>query len=76
MQLFLYLHVIYVHTVEDSTLMSIFDQFRFSFVFLGLSNIGPIAIGLLKTPSGGISFSLIFGYDATASSIQGFFYTP
>ena len=56
--------------------MSIFDQFRFSFVFLGLSNIGPVAIGLLKTPSGGISFSLIFGYDATASSIQGFFYTP
>jgi len=53
--------------------MSIFDQFRFSFVFLGLSNIGPIAI--LKTPSGGISFSLIFGYDATASSVQGFFYT-
>ena len=74
MQLFLYLHVIYVHTVEDSTLMSIFDQFRFSFVFLGLSNIGPIAI--LKTPSGSISFSLIFGYDATASSIQGFFCTP
>jgi len=37
-QLFLYL---YVHSVEDSTLMSIFDQFRFSFVFLGLPKIGP-----------------------------------
>ena len=23
---------VYVHSVEDSTLMSIFDQFRFSFV--------------------------------------------
>jgi len=31
----------YVHTVEDSTLMPIFDQFRFSFVFLGLPKIGP-----------------------------------
>ena len=30
----------YVHTVDDSTLMSIFDQFRFSFVFLGLPKIG------------------------------------
>ena len=32
MQLFLYL---YVHSVDDSTLMSTFDQFRFSFVVLG-----------------------------------------
>jgi len=38
MQLFWYL---YFHTVEDSTLISIFDQFRFSFVFLGLTKIGP-----------------------------------
>jgi len=30
-----------VHFVEDSTLMSIFDQFRFSFVFLELPKIGP-----------------------------------
>jgi len=30
----------YVHSVEDSTLMSIFDQFCFSFVFLGLPKIG------------------------------------
>ena len=35
--------------------MSIFDQFRFSFVFLGLPEMGPIAI--LKTPSGSISFN-------------------
>jgi len=38
MQLFWYL---YVHSVEDSTLMPIFDQFCFSFVFLGLPKIGP-----------------------------------
>ena len=38
MQLFWYL---YVHSVEDSTLMSIFDQFCFSFVSLGLPKIGP-----------------------------------
>ena len=38
MQLFLYL---YVHSVEDSTLMPIFDQFSLSFVFLGLPKIGP-----------------------------------
>jgi len=45
-------------------LMSIFDQFRVSFVFLGLRKSALIAI--LKTPSG--SISLILGYDATASS--------
>jgi len=38
MQLFLYL---YVHSVEDSTLTPIFDQFSLSFVFLGLPKIGP-----------------------------------
>jgi len=38
MQLFWYL---YVHSVEDSTLMPIFDHFCFSFVFLGLPKIGP-----------------------------------
>ena len=38
MQLFWYL---YVHSIEDNTLTSIFDQFRFSIVFLGLPNIGP-----------------------------------
>ena len=38
MQLFWYL---YVHSVEDSTLMPIFDQFCFSFVFLVLPKIGP-----------------------------------
>ena len=38
MQLFQYL---YVHSVEDSTLMPIFDQFCFFFVFLGLPKIGP-----------------------------------
>ena len=32
---------IYVHSVEDSTLMPIFDQFSLSFVFLGLPKIGP-----------------------------------
>jgi len=36
--LFLYL---YVHSVEDSTLMPIFDQFSLSFVLLGLPKIGP-----------------------------------
>ena len=38
MQVFWYL---YVHSVEDSTLMPIFDQFSLSFVFLGLPKIGP-----------------------------------
>jgi len=37
MQLFRYL---YVHSVEDNTLTSISDQFRFSIVFLGLPKIG------------------------------------
>ena len=37
-QLFLYLCV---HSVEDSTLMPIFDQFCFPFLFLGLPKIGP-----------------------------------
>ena len=37
MQLFWYL---YIHSVEDSTLVSIFYQFRFSFFFLGLPKIG------------------------------------
>ena len=32
---------LYVHSVEDSTLMPIFDQFSLSFVFLGLPKIGP-----------------------------------
>ena len=32
---------IYVHSVEDSTLMPIFDQFSLSFVFLGVPKIGP-----------------------------------
>ena len=37
MQLFWYLYVhSYVHSAKDSTPMSIFDQFRFSFVFGGL----------------------------------------
>ena len=35
---FLYL---YVHSVEDSTLMPIFDQFRFSFVFSGVAKNRP-----------------------------------
>ena len=40
---------------EDSTLISIFDQFRFSFVFFwGCQKSALIAI--LKTPSGSISF--------------------
>jgi len=34
--------------------MSIFDQFRFSFVFLGLPKIGPNR--MLKTPAGSISY--------------------
>ena len=38
MQLFSYL---YVHSVEDNTLTSIFDQFHFSIVFLALPKIGP-----------------------------------
>jgi len=33
--------IYYVYSVEDSTLMSILDQFRFSFVFLELPKIGP-----------------------------------
>ena len=31
----------FVHSVEDSTLMSIFDQFCFSFVFPGLPKMDP-----------------------------------
>jgi len=45
---------IYVHSVEDSTLMSILDQFHFSFVFLALPKIGPNRY-TYKTPSGSIS---------------------
>jgi len=45
-------HPVYVHSVEDSTLMSTLDQLRFSFVLLRLPN-RPI----LKTPSGSISFN-------------------
>ena len=52
-----------VHSVEDSTL-SIFDQFRFSVVFMGLPNSALITI--LMTPAG--ASLLILGYDATASS--------
>jgi len=33
-------HGLYVHYVADSKQMSTFDQFRFSFVFLGLPKIG------------------------------------
>jgi len=36
-----YIYRPYAHNVEDSTLMSMFDQFRFSFDFLGLPKIGP-----------------------------------
>jgi len=32
---------LYVHSVEDSTLMSIFDQFCFSVVFSGVAKMGP-----------------------------------
>ena len=32
---------VYVHSVEDSMLMPIFYQLRFSFIFLGLPKIGP-----------------------------------
>jgi len=60
---FLYL---YVHSVEDSTLMPIFDQFRFFSFFWGCEKSALIAI--LKTPCA--SIFLIFGYDATASSIE------
>jgi len=50
--------IYYVHSVEDSTLISIFDQFRFSFVFFwGCQKSALIAI--LKTPSGSISFNAI-----------------
>ena len=38
LQLFWYL---YVHSVQDSTQMSIFDQFHFSFVFLGFPKMSP-----------------------------------
>ena len=60
-QLFLYL---YVHTVEYSTLMSTFDQFRFSFVFLGLPKIGPNRYTWVLP----VASLLVLGYDATASS--------
>jgi len=43
----------------------IFEQFCFSFVFLGLLKWALIAI--LKTP-GRLASLLILGYDATASS--------
>jgi len=33
--------LISVHSVEDSVLMPMFDEFHFSFVFLGLPKIGP-----------------------------------
>ena len=52
-----------VHFVEDSTLMSIFDQFRFSFVFLELPKIGPNRLTYDSW-----WHLLILGYDATASS--------
>jgi len=45
-------------------LMSIFDQSRFSFVFLGLPKIGRNRY--IKTPC--VASLLILGYDATASS--------
>ena len=48
---------VYVHSVEDSTLMSIFDQFRFSFVFGGCQK--SVLIAILKTPAGSISFNSI-----------------
>jgi len=44
-------------------LVSIFDQFRFSFVCLGLPKLALIAIRLLLVAS-----LLILGYDATTSS--------
>ena len=62
MQLFLYL---YAHTVEDSTLMSIFDQFCFSFVFAGVAKNRPQSLYLRLLP---VASLLILGYDATASS--------
>jgi len=44
--------------------MSIFDQFRFCFIFLGLPKIGPnLYLRLLLVAS-----LLFLGYDATASS--------
>jgi len=63
MQLSWYL---YVHSVDDNTLTSIFDQFRFSVVFLELPKVGPnLCTRLLLVAS-----ILILGYDATASSNQ------
>jgi len=43
------------YTIEDSTLMSIFNQFCFSFVFLGCQT--STLIDIFKTPSGSISFN-------------------
>ena len=52
MQLFWHL---YVHSVQDSTPMPIFDQFCFLSFFWGCQKSAPIPI--LKTPSGSISFN-------------------
>ena len=53
MQVFWYL---YVHSVEDSTLMPIFDQFCFYFVFFWSCQKSAL-IARLKTPSRSISFN-------------------
>ena len=45
--------------------MSIFDQFRFSFVFLGLPEIGSYSLYLRLLL---VASLLILGYDATGSS--------
>jgi len=46
---------LYVHSVDDSTLMSILDQFRFLLLFWGCQQ--SAIIDILKTLSGSISFN-------------------
>ena len=53
-----FLAAMHVHSVEDSTLMSIFNQL-----------IKSALIAILKTPSS-IAALIILDYDATASSNQ------
>jgi len=57
----------YVRSVEDRTLMSIFDQFRFSFGFSGIAKIGPNRC-TQDSCWYLVAFLLILGYDDTASS--------
>jgi len=54
------------HSVDEISLMPIFDQYCFSFVFLGLPKIGDNRYTLDSFCM--VASLLIVGYDATASS--------